>query len=78
MRLIILVLVLFLTGCSTLDGLIKTGAEINDNIVKNSILGLCVIPSLGSIEREFNTKAKEKARSDMCIKVNATVPIILN
>lgn len=76
-RLNLLAIVVMLSGCSTLEKLANSGADINDEAIRNSKFMICKGASIGSIMREFNTKEKAEGWVKICLGENDTPPLLL-
>lgn len=56
MKTAIVLFSLLLTGCSTLDTVIQTGAEANDTAVQAAEFTLCQGASIGAIRRAYGDR----------------------
>jgi len=67
-----LLFVLFISGCAGLGSIIAKGADANDALVNGSIKGMCDVYSVGSIKRKFPTKELRELYNKMCSTLNDT------
>lgn len=72
MQLLVMILViLFLSGCSTINKAIQWGAAANDEAVLGAREVKCKIATVGSIRREYNTPDLIRAYNLECGKTLA-------
>lgn len=63
---VITMLLISLSGCSSISRLVTYGAYANDEAVKSAVFTLCNGASIGSIKREFDTDKKLQTWRDLC------------
>lgn len=67
MRLLIAIIVLLsVSGCSTIQKLTDYAAAANDEAVTSAEFTICNAASVGSIKRKFNTADKVKTWKELC------------
>ena len=66
MKTLILLLVIFLTGCSALGSMINRAAKVNDDALKAAEFSICNGASVGSVKRRFNTPELAKLWRELC------------
>lgn len=76
--LILLMSVLFLSGCGTLGNILDFASEANDEALTSAEFTICMAASIGSINRRYNTEAKAKAWKELCTNDNAVIETILS
>ena len=59
-------LAISLSACTAVQTALNKGAEVNDNLVRGSIIGLCEVYSVGSIKRKFNTQEEINGYNKLC------------
>ena len=62
----VLVLLVLLSGCSTLSKVVDKGAEVNDEALIGAEATLCNIASVGAVERRYKTDELRAARKKLC------------
>ena len=77
MKLLIILSILCLSGCSTLKGLIGTASEANDSALVSAEFTICRAASIGSIIRRYDSVEKAKTWKDFCTQNNSLTPVIL-
>lgn len=77
-QIILLLSLMFLTGCSTIASLVSGAAEVNDEALIAAEFTICKASSIGSVLRRYNTPIKAKAWKDLCSDENNTAEKILN
>ncbi len=68
MKILIMLMVVLLSGCSTIMKVADKAADINDEALISAEFTICSAASVGSIERRYNTTALLKARKTLCEK----------
>lgn len=61
-----LILLVFISGCSTVGLVTDSASKANDEALKSAEFTICFAASVGSIERRYNTKSLAKARRELC------------
>ena len=70
---IVIIFILFISGCSLLPGIAEKGAAINDESLINAEFVICSAASTGAIQRRYNTKELLSARKVICDSDNIVV-----
>ena len=65
-KIILLIAITLLTGCSSIISAAGKVAEINDEALKSAEFTICNGASVGSVERRYNTSELLKARKVIC------------
>ena len=73
----VIILLVLLSGCSTLDKLSGYGAEANDEALRSSKFMICKGASIGAVMREFNTKEKAEGWVKICLGEKDAIPLVL-
>lgn len=68
--------VLFSSGCSTLGKIVDVGGEVNDNALVTSEVTICRAASVGAVLRRYNTPEKAKAWLTLCTYDN-DAPLVI-
>lgn len=61
-----LIIILTLTGCSTVSRFAGIAASTNDDAVTTAKFTLCNAASVGSIKRQFDTPEKVQTWKELC------------
>ena len=71
MKPLIMITILFLSGCTTITGLWQSGAKANDAALTASEAIICKGASVGAIQRKYGQdKAKASAWRELCLSDN--------
>ena len=63
-----ILLMLLLSGCSTLQDAVNKGAKVNDDVIQGADDIYCNIASIGSITRKFSMEEYTGLRTILCDK----------
>jgi len=63
---ILLVLLVLLSGCSTLSTVVNKGAEVNDKALIGAETTICQGASVGAVERRYKTDELKESRQVIC------------
>lgn len=63
---LIILAVLWLTGCSFAGVISKKGAEASDEVLRDSIWTICSAVPVGAVKRKFNTTELVTAYNTLC------------
>lgn len=66
MRILIILMLLLLSGCSTAGRILDAGGEINDSALVAAEATICRAASIGSILRKYDTEEKARAWKELC------------
>jgi hypothetical protein len=64
----------FLSSCSTIDGLVTKGSEINDEAVRAAEFALCHGASIGSIRRHYGSEERADVWRKLCAEDKSFTP----
>ena len=62
----VFILLVFLSGCSTLSSVVDKGAELNDKALVSAEGTICTAASVGAVERRYNTDELKESRQVIC------------
>jgi len=65
-KILVLVVLLSLTGCSVLGSAVGKAAKVNDDVLKAAEFSICNGASVGSVKRRFNTPELAKLWRELC------------
>lgn len=63
---LIVLAVLWLTGCSFAEVISKKGADASDEVLRDSIWAMCNAVPVGAVKRKFNTTELVSAYDTIC------------
>lgn len=70
MKTLIVISILFLSGCSTISGFLDKAADANDELLKASKFGICQAASIRAILEEFGSLEKyAEVRKLLCVRM---------
>ena len=77
-RICLLIIILFITGCSALSSIIDSAAEASDKILVSAEFTICNAASVGSVVRRYNTAKKSKVWQEIFNQTSTDNPVVNN
>ena len=75
-KLVLVICVFLVSGCSMLGKAVDVGSEVNDKALVTSEVTICRAASVGSVLRRYNTPEKAKAWITLCTYDN-DAPLVI-
>ena len=78
MKCLILIVVLLVTSCSTINQVLGVAGSVNDKALIASETTICKVASVASVLRRYNTPEKARAWLELCVDKDIAPPVIFS